>query len=66
MVQTLPLASVMPRVEPAVITVSSGLCLGAGGSGLVEVPPLGDQAADGLVLPHQSLALFSCQTVPLT
>src|SRR4051812_47060286 len=34
--------------------------------GGVAVPAVGDQAAVGLVLPHQRLALFSCQTVPLT
>src|SRR5689334_19498511 len=34
--------------------------------GGLAVPAVGDQAAVGLVLPHQRLAVFSCQTTPLT
>jgi hypothetical protein len=32
------------------------------GSGLAVLPAVGDQAAVGLVLPHQTFEVFSCQT----
>src|ERR1700761_3082897 len=46
--------------------VTVGVGVGVGGSGLVEVPLVGDQAADGLALLHHRSDAFSCQTNPLT
>ena len=43
-----------------------GVGVGVAGSGLVAVPAAGAQEALGLVSPHHSLLLFSCQIVPLT
>src|ERR1700733_2667003 len=48
------------------VTVGVGVGVGVAGSGLVAVPPVGAQAAFGLVSPHHRLLLFSCQIVPLT
>ena len=48
------------------VGVGAGVGVGVGatvaGSGLVDVPAFGDQDASVDVFPHQSFALFSCQT----
>ena len=52
------------------VGVGTGVGVGVGtmttGSGLVVVPAEGAQDAFGVVSPHHSLLLFSCQIVPLT
>ena len=65
---SLPDASVMAAVEPAITTVLFGEGVGVCtlGTGLVAVPAVGPQVALADVLLHQRSAAFSCQISPFS